>query len=212
MRNKLKEINRCDACLMFKDIHGDSCTIYPYPCNKCKSNTHVGITCDKISSDGSAHPGSWILNLKNRGSAIVSEAPIFFCNAGLTIETSPSMNASLTAQDTYGDLNVSGVVVIDFFSIYQKRFRARALLDSGSGTNFVNKEILPFLQHESLGSRELELSGINSTLRDRYELVRIFIFHDRCPIKTFECYVHPGPMSYNIEPAKYREVVKGEVH
>ena len=92
--------------------------------------------------------------------------------------------------------------------MHQNRFRARALLDSGSGTNFVSKDILPLLQYESLGSRELELSGINSTQRDRYELVRIFILSEQCPIKTLKCYVHPGPMSYEIEPTKYREVVE----
>ena len=64
------------------------------------------------------------------------------------------------------------------------------------------------MKYESLGSRELELSGINCKQRDRYELVRIFILNEQCPIKTLKCYVHPGPMSYKIEPTKYREVVE----
>ena len=54
MRKKLKELNRCDACLVEKDQHGAKCETV-YPCKYCRSKEHETITCD-----GKNHPGSWI--------------------------------------------------------------------------------------------------------------------------------------------------------
>ena len=59
MRAKLKEINRCDVCLMIADNHGTECQKASYQCKTCYSKDHETITCD-----GSTHPGSWIINRK----------------------------------------------------------------------------------------------------------------------------------------------------
>ena len=55
MRDLLKSLNMCDACLTPKDMHGVKCIELRYPCKHCKSFEHETITCD-----GYSHPGSWI--------------------------------------------------------------------------------------------------------------------------------------------------------
>ncbi|CAL4060422.1 unnamed protein product [Meganyctiphanes norvegica] len=58
IRDKLKMLGRCDACLMHKDEHGNTCAIIHRQCDHCLSDKHHKITCAKD------HPGSWILKQK----------------------------------------------------------------------------------------------------------------------------------------------------
>ena len=55
VRQKLKNLNRCDACLIHKNDHVE-CPKLMKQCPKCYSNLHYSITCD------GKHPGSWIKN------------------------------------------------------------------------------------------------------------------------------------------------------
>ena len=55
MREKLKTINRCDACLVAASMHGDSCSTVRRACRHCGSTGHYTSTCALI------HPGSWVL-------------------------------------------------------------------------------------------------------------------------------------------------------
>ena len=57
MRDKLKQLKRCDACLVSQDGHQTECAKHFKPCRYCNSMSHQSITCD-----GLAHPGSWLVN------------------------------------------------------------------------------------------------------------------------------------------------------
>ena len=61
MRKKLKEINRCDVCLVTADNHSSECQKANFPCKTCYSRDHETITCD-----GNTHPGSWIINKNDK--------------------------------------------------------------------------------------------------------------------------------------------------
>ena len=88
------------------------------------------------------------------------------------LETFSQFDASLTAKwDTKADFNASGLVIMDLWSKNKSKYRVRALLDSGSGTNFISKDILPFLDFEKLGTHELMISGINATEKRFYDFV-----------------------------------------
>ena len=56
MREKLKALDKCDACLTNKADHEKECTKSRFQCAYCRSYQHETITCD-----GGTHPGSWIL-------------------------------------------------------------------------------------------------------------------------------------------------------
>ena len=53
MRDHLKSLNLCDACITHKDMHGIKCVEIRYACRHCRSYEHETITCD-----GNSHPGS----------------------------------------------------------------------------------------------------------------------------------------------------------
>ena len=77
------------------------------------------------------------------------------------------------------------------------------MLDSGAGTNFVSSEILPNLSYEYLATKSMKVTGINATESKSYDLVKIFIIEDTCPVKHFKCYVLPGIMQYNVNKSAY---------
>ena len=53
MRDHLKSLNLCDACITHKDMHDIKCVEIRYACRHCRSYEHETITCD-----GNSHPGS----------------------------------------------------------------------------------------------------------------------------------------------------------
>ena len=56
MREKLKALDKCDACLTNKADHEKECTKSRFQSAYCRSYQHETITCD-----GGTHLGSWIL-------------------------------------------------------------------------------------------------------------------------------------------------------
>ena len=82
-------------------------------------------------------------------------------------------------------------------------FKARALLDSGSGTNFVAGEILHKLAYTSLKSENITISGINATETRNAALIIVTFFDKGCPVRHMKCYVIPGMISFAIDTSKY---------
>ena len=56
MRKRLKELQRCDVCLVHESGHGPSCAL-KFNCYKC-AGPHQSITCGGVSDK---HPGSYVL-------------------------------------------------------------------------------------------------------------------------------------------------------
>ena len=66
----------------------------------------------------------------------------------MVIESISSYQTSLSPIS--GDFHVSGLIIIPLLSKNNSKFKARSLLDSGSGTNFVSKEICLFITNYSM--------------------------------------------------------------
>ena len=58
VRQRLRDLNRCDACIIRKDQHPDECPNMDKICHRCYTPNHFAITCD------GKHPGSWIKKQK----------------------------------------------------------------------------------------------------------------------------------------------------
>ena len=56
MRQRLRDIGRCDACTIKEADHGTVCPTADHYCDNCGSLGHYRMTCN-----GLEHPGSWIL-------------------------------------------------------------------------------------------------------------------------------------------------------
>ena len=58
VRQRLKDLGRCDACMVRKDQHPDECPKIDKLCYNCYTPGHYPITCD------GEHPGSWLKKKK----------------------------------------------------------------------------------------------------------------------------------------------------
>ena len=120
----------------------------------------------------------------------------------LIIESIATYDISVTAES--GDFHVSGLAIIDLVGANQDKFKVRTLLDSGAGTNFISENLLPHIKHELIATKSMRIAGINSTVCKNSKLVRIFLNHETCPLKTMKCFTIPSLLSYNIDKAAFK--------
>ncbi|CAL4110922.1 unnamed protein product, partial [Meganyctiphanes norvegica] len=190
MREKLKSLDRCDACLVTKDQHDTSCIEIKEPCRYCKNKGHYHITCD-----GKIHPGSWLI--KEELAAVTETTSVLQCMTNLEIPIISENSISTSRNSSQGDFSLSGVIAIDLSTKDNRNFRARTILDSGSGTNFISKEILPYIRYDKLDSEGLVVTGINDTKASTHDLVRIYLVSKECQQKSIKCYVMPEMINYD---------------
>ena len=86
-------------------------------------------------------------------------------------------------------------------------FRARALLDSGSGTNFVAGDVLSHLAYKQISSGDVTIAGINTTETKSLALTVVSFYDYGCPIKYLKCYVMPGMLSYKVDDKRYKSMI-----
>ena len=63
------------------------------------------------------------------------------------------------------------------------KYRARALLDSGSGTNFVAGEIVQKLACKDISVENITIAGINATETRSAALTIVTFYDDGCPVR-----------------------------
>ena len=124
----------------------------------------------------------------------------------LIIESIATYDISVTAES--GDFHVSGLAIIDLVGANQDKFKVRTLLDSGAGTNFISENLLPHIKHELIATKSMRIAGINSTECKNSKLVRIFLNHETCPLKTMKCFTIPNLLSYNIDKAAFKNFIQ----
>ena len=126
-------------------------------------------------------------------------------NHKIIIESISTYKNSITAES--GDFHVSGLIITDLLSKTNSTTKVRTLLDSGSGTNFISEKILPFLNYEHIATKNMEITGINSTEIKKADLVRIFFNNNDCPIKSLKCYTMPDLLIYNTDKSAYNNMI-----
>ena len=118
------------------------------------------------------------------------------------------MNKSEIAEiKTKGDFSICGLIVMDIEGKTGRNFKARTLLDSGAGTNFISEEILPEIKCEKIETECLTVSGINTTQSKKHDLVKININNQNCPIKQIKCYVLPKLIEYEIKKNQLKQLM-----
>ena len=132
---------------------------------------------------------------------------MFQCSTGLEITSNSKVNM-YNNKEHQGDFSISGIVIMDIISKSNKKFKAKTILDTGAGTNFISKEILPLIKYESIKTEGLKIAGINSTQEKIHELVKIYLDKDSCPIKYLKCYVLPDLIEYKLKEDKIKEMIQ----
>ena len=68
-------------------------------------------------------------------------------------------------------------------------YKVRTLLDAGSMTNWIAKEVLKFVKHKNKGHTSMEVVTMSGTIQKNFQLVEVYFTYKGVE-KTLTCYVH----------------------
>ena len=122
--------------------------------------------------------------------------------------SSETVTPSTKGKESQGDFSTGGVVVMDLVDNHGGKFKVRTLLDTGSGTNFISKELLPKIKYGKLVPEDLTITGINTTASNQHELVEIYLANELCATKNLKCYVLPDLIEYDLNKDKLRQMIQ----
>ena len=87
------------------------------------------------------------------------------------------------------DLSLSPSIIIPLLTNENCKYRVRTLMDPGSGTNWIVKDILKYVEFTMIGSEVLEVITFNNTVKQKFNLVEVY-FNDLEGLKqALRCYV-----------------------
>ena len=92
-----------------------------------------------------------------------------------------------TAKDA--EVSICPTIIIPVIDNYGRYFRVRTLLDSGSGTNWITKDVLNKIKHTIIKRKTLEVSTFSGEVRQKFTLAEVYIHDDRGKLITITCYV-----------------------
>ena len=84
---------------------------------------------------------------------------------------------------------MSPTLIIPLLANNGRYFRVRTLLDSGSGTNWIVRQVLNNVKHTVKGKNHLEVYTFNGVVKNRFTLVEIYIHDEKGKIRSITCYV-----------------------
>ena len=86
-------------------------------------------------------------------------------------------------------------------------YKVRTLLDSGSGTNWIVKNVLPHIHHTVKGSEMMEVHSFHGAVRKRYPLVEVYYKDPQNNVQAIMCYVHDSYIRH-IQLPMYRYIIE----
>ena len=87
------------------------------------------------------------------------------------------------------EVSLSPTIIFPLLDEDQNCYRVRTLLDPGSGTNWITKDLLDKVSHRKVGSEALEVVTFSNTVRKKFQLVEVY-YHSLGKEKlALRCYV-----------------------
>ena len=87
-------------------------------------------------------------------------------------------------------MSLSPTIIIPLRNNTDESFRVRALLDSGSGTNWITASLLKFVAHKVKGNDILEVVTFSGSVTKKFPLVEVFYKDLNNTTFSLLCYVH----------------------
>ena len=75
------------------------------------------------------------------------------------------------------------------YPLKHKKYNVRTLLDSGSSTNWIAKELLEKVEHVKLGSKKLDVYTLSGKIRKNFKIVEVYYYKNKIQQKII-CYVN----------------------
>ena len=117
----------------------------------------------------------------------ITPRPLTGNPSGLTHQQPGVNNYINSGKDVF---SISPTLIIPLTTNGDRPFKVRTLLDSGSGTNWIVKNILQHVQHTVKGSELMEVHTFHGAVRKRYPLVEIYYQDEQQVTQSIMCYVH----------------------
>ena len=123
------------------------------------------------------------------------------------------------------EISVTPSVVVPIIGCNNNIYKVRTMLDSGSESNWVSKDILPFIKFSKISTIRLNVKHFNGSTPQKFDLVQVYIakqFQDagrsecesvsvsgelECVDETINCLVYNGFFYHKIVPG-LKEFVK----
>ena len=105
------------------------------------------------------------------------------------------------------EISLSPTIVIPLLTSQKKPYKVRTLLDSGSMTNWIAKELLDMLDYTVKGHTLLEVFTMTGKIQKRFQLVEVYYSHDDQE-DNLMCYVH-DEFTQHITVKGLPEYIKG---
>ena len=87
-------------------------------------------------------------------------------------------------------MSISPTLIVPLITNDNRSFKVRTLLDSGSGTNWIVKNLLQYVQHTVKGSELMEVHTFHGAVRKKYPLVEVYYQDPYNTTHSIMCYVH----------------------
>ena len=117
-------------------------------------------------------------------------------NKGLISNTVVASNSIVKSVNNHvinsnnADMSLSPTIIIPLRNNTDESFRVRALLDSGSGTNWITASLLKFVAHKVIGSDILEVITFSGSVTKKFPLVEVYYKDLNNTTWSLLCYVH----------------------
>ena len=96
---------------------------------------------------------------------------------------------SLSNKAKQADISLSPTIILPLLTNDNNVYKVRTLMDPGSGTNWIAKDLLNKIEFTIVGSEVLEVVTFDNIVKQKFQLVEIY-FKDLSSIKqSFRCYV-----------------------
>ena len=87
------------------------------------------------------------------------------------------------------EVSLSPTIIFPLINERGQCFRVRTLLDPGSGTNWIVKDLLSKVSYTKVGSEVLEVVTFSDTVKRKFHLVEVYYHNEKQEKVALRCYV-----------------------
>ena len=111
-----------------------------------------------------------------------------FKNDNSVISGNPSKVLNFCNKAKQADMSLSPTIILPILKSNDCIYKVRTLMDPGSGTNWISKDILKHVEYTSVGSEILEVVTFNNIVKQRFQLVEVY-YNNLNQKQSLRCYV-----------------------
>ena len=101
----------------------------------------------------------------------------------------PTIVHNMSSSARQAEVSLSPTIIIPLLDKNEEGFKIRTLLDPGSGTNWIVRDLLSKISYSKVGSELLEVVTFSDTVKKKFHLVEVYYFNDKQEKLALRCYV-----------------------